>query len=76
MWSAFSRAIQANVHIRNEALPSLYLTGLEKRATVLPGGYRVSGERAAPDRNVAVEKLAPANPYEQLVLRMGEREIA
>ncbi|QIN84601.1 hypothetical protein GBA63_19575 [Rubrobacter tropicus] len=60
----------------NEALLLRYLTGLEKRATVLPGGYRISGERAAPDRNVAVEKLALANPYEQLVLRMGEREIA
>ncbi len=60
----------------NEALLLSYLTRLEARAAVLPGGYRISGERASPDRDVAVEKLAPANPYEQLELCIGEREIA
>ena len=60
----------------NEALLSLYLMGLEDPATVLPGGYRISGEHASPGRDVAVEKLSPANPYEQLALRIGEREIA
>lgn len=60
----------------NEALLSLYLMRLEARATVLPGGYKISGQHASPDRDVAVEKLTPANPYEQLALRVGEREIA
>jgi hypothetical protein len=60
----------------NEATLSLYLTGLEARAAVLPGGYRISGEHASPDRDVAVEKLAPAAPYEQLSLRVGDRKTA
>ena len=60
----------------NEALLVSYLTRLEAPATVLPGGYRISDGRALANQNVAVEKLAPASPYEQLALRMGEREIA
>ena len=60
----------------NEALLSLYLTALDARATLLPGGYRISEQHAPPDRDVAVEKFSPANPYEQLALRVGEREIA
>jgi len=59
----------------NEALLSLYLMRLEARAAILPGGYRISDQHALPDRDLAVEKLPPANPYEQLVLRVGEREI-
>ena len=61
---------------KNEATFSLYLTGLEAHAAILPGGYRISGERASADRDVAVEKLAPAAPYEQLSLRIGDRETA
>jgi hypothetical protein len=60
----------------NENTLSLYLTGLEARAAVLPGGYRISGEHASPDRDVAVEKLAPASPYEQLSLREEDRGTA
>jgi hypothetical protein len=60
----------------NETLLSLYLAGLENHAMVLPGGYRILNERALPDRKVAVQKLSPASPYEQLALRIGEREIA
>ena len=60
----------------NEALLTLYLTGLETRAAVLPGGYRISGEHASLDRDVAVEKLSPAAPYEQLSLCVGDCGVA
>lgn len=60
----------------NQALLLSYLTRLGTGATVLPGGYLVSGEHASPDVDVAVERLAPKNPYEQLVLRVGGGETA
>ncbi len=53
----------------NEALLLLYLTHLNVGGAVLPGGYRVQ-ERASSARDVAVEKLIPKSPYEQLVLRI------
>ncbi|CAN5289401.1 hypothetical protein BH24ACT19_BH24ACT19_08090 [soil metagenome] len=62
----------------NEALLLLYLMHLDADVAVLPGGYRISGGHASPDRDVSVEKLAPENPYQQLMLRVGgvgEREI-
>ena len=46
----------------NEALLSLYLMGLEDPATVLPGGYRISGDHASPDRDVASREVIPSGP--------------
>jgi hypothetical protein len=60
----------------NESLLLLYLTGLEDRAAVLPGGYRISGENASASQSVEIEKLAPESPYEQLELLAGGRETA
>lgn len=57
----------------NEALLLSYLTRLGAGDAVLPGGYRVSGTHAAPSGGVAVERLAPESPYEQLVLSEGEQ---
>lgn len=54
----------------NEVLLLHYLTHLDAAATTLPGGYRIVGE-TSPARDVAVEKLVPKNPYEQLELRVG-----
>ncbi len=59
----------------NEALLLLYLAHLGADTTVLQGGYHVQ-EHASSAREVAVEKLIPKSPYEQLVLRVGERRIA
>ena len=60
----------------NEALLLLYLSRLEAAAAVLPGGYRVTGVPASLPEAVAIEKLIPQSPYEQLPLRIGAREIA
>lgn len=60
----------------NEALLLSYLTRAGTGAAVLPCGYRVSGAGASPDGDVAVERLAPESPYEQLVLRTNERRSA
>jgi hypothetical protein len=60
----------------NEALLLSYLTRTGAGAAVLPGGYRVSGGAVSPDGDVAVEKLAPGSPCEQLVLRTGVSETA
>ncbi len=62
----------------NEALLLLFLTGLDTDAAVLPsmsGGYRIQ-VCASSAHDVAVEKLVSKNPYEQLALRVGEREVA
>lgn len=59
----------------NEALLLSYLTRLDAEAAVLPGGYEIAGERASPPEDVAVRKLTPESPYEQLALRIGERGI-
>lgn len=63
----------------NEALLLLYLMRLGAGATVLPGGYRVGRNASTSrtmDEEVTVEKQAPENPYEQLVLPVEEREVA
>ncbi len=59
----------------NEALLLLYLAHVGANTVVLPGGYHVQGY-ASSARDVAVEKLIPKSPYEQLVLRVAERRIA
>lgn len=59
----------------NEALLLLYLADMDADTAVLSGGYRI-GKRASSAHDVAVEKLVSKNPYEQLVLRVGEREVA
>lgn len=58
--------------LENEALLLTYLRSLDASTAVLPGGYRIVGE-AYPVRDVAVEKLIPKCPYEQLELRVGDR---
>ena len=59
----------------NEDLLRLYLTILDAEQAVLPGGFRVV--RGTPlDGGLGVEKLAPNNPYKQLVLPVGERQVA
>lgn len=60
----------------NEALLVWYLTSLEVGVTVLPGGYQIMGGSAPTSQGVAVEKLAPECPYEQLELRVAEHEVA
>lgn len=61
----------------NEALLLSYLTRMGTDAAVLPGGYRVSGGGTPPpDGRIIVERLAPKSSYEQLTLRVGERETA
>ena len=57
----------------NEALLLSYLTRLDADAAVLPSGYEIAGERASPYVDVAVRKLTPESPYEQLSLRIGRR---
>lgn len=59
----------------NEDLLLLYLSHLDTDGAVLLGGYRIAGT-TSPTRDVAVEKLIPKSPYEQLALRIGERSIA
>jgi len=59
----------------NEDRLRLYLTILDADEAVLPGGFRVRGHPSL-DREIGVEKLAPKNPHEQLVLPVGEREVA
>ena len=59
----------------NEALLLSYLTRLGANAAILPGGYEVKGGLPSPSEDLAVRKLAPESPYEQLALRVGEREI-
>ena len=51
---------------KNEATFSLYLTGLEARAAILPGGYRISGERASADRDRGKE-AGPRGPLRAVV---------
>lgn len=58
----------------NEALLLSFLTRAGVGSAVLPGGYLVSGGGASLVGDVAVERLAPKNPYEQLVLCADERE--
>ena len=60
---------------QNEDLLRLYLTCLETNVAVLPGGFRVGGNPATA-QELAIEKLAPKNLYEQLVLPVEQREIA
>ncbi len=60
----------------NEALLLSYLTRLDADAAVLPGGYEIVGERTSHPEDVAVRKLTPESPYEQLALRVGKLEIA
>jgi hypothetical protein len=60
----------------NEALLLLYLARVEAGATVLPGGYRIASGSTPSSHSVAVERLAPECPYEQLELRVGGGEIA
>lgn len=59
----------------NETVLLSYLTRLDSDAAILPGGYEIAGELASPSGDVAVRKLTPESPYEQLALRVGEREI-
>jgi hypothetical protein len=59
----------------NEALLRLYLTVLDAEEAVLPGGFRV-GRGSSSDGGIGVKKLAPKNPYEQLVLPVEERRVA
>ena len=61
--------------IENEDLLRLYLTRLETEVAVLPGGFRVGGNPATA-QELEIEKLAPKNLYEQLVLSVEQREIA
>ena len=60
---------------QNEDLLRLYLTHLDTNTAVLPGGFRVAGNPAT-SHELAVEKLAPKNLYEQLTLPVEQREIA
>ena len=60
---------------QNEDLLRLYLTHLDTNAAILPGGFRV-GVNPATSHELAVEKLAPKNLYEQLVLPVEQRKIA
>ena len=59
----------------NEDLLRLYLTHLDTNIVVLPGGFRISGHPTTA-QELAVEKLAPKNLYEQLALPVEQREIA
>lgn len=67
------RWIEARM-LDNEALLFSYLTRADTDATVLPGGYRVTGGSASPDGDVVVARLVSKSPYEQLVLNMVDRE--
>ena len=60
----------------NKALLLSYLTRVGTGAAVLPGGFRVTDENASPDGDIAVERLNPGTPYEQLLLLTDERESA
>lgn len=60
---------------QNEHLLRLYLTRLDTNVAVLPGGFRVE-DNSATTQELATEKLAPKNLYEQLALPLEQREIA
>lgn len=59
----------------NEDLLRFYLTCLDAGATVLPGGFRIGRDHPTAVE-IFVEKLAPKNLHEQLILPMEKREIA
>lgn len=54
----------------NEALLLLYLTHQDAPTAILPGGYRIT-DRTPAFGGLDVEKLAPRNPFEQLILIRG-----